>query len=95
MLVKPENMSSYKLSTLFTIALLLSLALTSYAAVLPEPAPARGDSPATTRHGDVEARNLEVEESCELGGAKGKEECLMRRTLAAHLDYIYTQKKKP
>jgi len=23
------------------------------------------------------------------------EECLMRRTLAAHVDYIYTQKNKP
>ncbi|XP_035549410.1 phytosulfokines-like [Juglans regia] len=94
MLVNPENMYSYKLSTLFTIALLLSLALT-YAAVLPEPAPTRGESLATTRYGDAEARNLEVDESCEVGGAKGKEECLMRRTLAAHLDYIYTQKNKP
>nr|GFB45297.1 phytosulfokines 3 [Tanacetum cinerariifolium] len=25
----------------------------------------------------------------------GKEECLMRRTLVAHLDYIYTQEKNP
>ncbi|CAK9320484.1 unnamed protein product [Citrullus colocynthis] len=25
----------------------------------------------------------------------GEEECLMRRTLAAHLDYVYTQKHKP
>lgn len=34
----------------------------------------------------------EVDESCE--GA-GEEECLMRRTLAAHVDYIYTQKHNP
>ncbi|KAJ9562399.1 hypothetical protein OSB04_007559 [Centaurea solstitialis] len=34
-----------------------------------------------------------VKESCE---GVGKEECLMRRTLAdAHLDYIYTQDKNP
>ncbi|GJZ50303.1 phytosulfokines 3-like protein [Tanacetum coccineum] len=25
----------------------------------------------------------------------GKEECLMRRTLVGHLDYIYTQEKNP
>ncbi|KAH7575428.1 hypothetical protein JRO89_XS02G0108600 [Xanthoceras sorbifolium] len=40
---------------------------------------------------DVEAEKL-LEEKCE--GA-GEEECLMRRTLAAHVDYIYTQKNKP
>ena len=33
------------------------------------------------------------DESCE--GMEGTEECLMRRTLAAHTDYIYTQKHKP
>ncbi|OWM64776.1 phytosulfokines-like [Punica granatum] len=33
----------------------------------------------------------EAEESCE---GRGEEECLMRRTLAAHIDYIYTQKHK-
>ncbi|KAL9681352.1 hypothetical protein QQ045_013135 [Rhodiola kirilowii] len=31
------------------------------------------------------------EENNRCNGA-GEEECLMRRTLAAHLDYIYTQK---
>ncbi|KAF7811096.1 Phytosulfokines 3 [Senna tora] len=36
--------------------------------------------------------DLEAEESCE---GIGEEECLMRRTLTAHLDYIYTQKHKP
>ncbi|TKY71226.1 Phytosulfokines 3 [Spatholobus suberectus] len=33
-----------------------------------------------------------VEETCQ---GIGEEECLMRRTLAAHTDYIYTQKLKP
>lgn len=39
-----------------------------------------------------EAEEVMVEESCE---GVGEEECLMRRTLAAHTDYIYTQKQKP
>ncbi|OVA10677.1 Phytosulfokine [Macleaya cordata] len=33
----------------------------------------------------------EITTSCE---GVGEEECLMRRTLVAHTDYIYTQKKK-
>ncbi|KAF7830525.1 Phytosulfokines 3 [Senna tora] len=33
------------------------------------------------------------DENCE--GVKEKDECLMRRTLEAHVDYIYTQKHKP
>ncbi|KAF8034909.1 hypothetical protein BT93_C1053 [Corymbia citriodora subsp. variegata] len=42
---------------------------------------------------DGEAEKVEeVEQSCE---GIGEEECLMRRTLEAHLDYIYTQKQKP
>ena len=40
----------------------------------------------------VEAEKVDIDESCE---GVGKEECLMRRTLAAHVDYIYTQKHKP
>ncbi|KHN36980.1 Phytosulfokines 3 [Glycine soja] len=43
-------------------------------------------------NGDVAATKEEInEESCE----EGTEECLIRRTLAAHVDYIYTQKHKP
>lgn len=41
---------------------------------------------------DVEVEKAMEEESCE---GVGEEECLKRRTLAAHLDYIYTQKHKP
>lgn len=40
----------------------------------------------------VEAEKVEIDENCE---GVGKEECLMRRTLAAHVDYIYTQNHKP
>ncbi|KAI4382099.1 hypothetical protein MLD38_008104 [Melastoma candidum] len=37
-----------------------------------------------------------VEEGCEEGSRMGKDyrDCLTRRSLAAHLDYIYTQKQK-
>ncbi|XP_076896040.1 phytosulfokines 3-like [Bidens hawaiensis] len=33
-----------------------------------------------------------IEESCQ---GIDEDECLMRRTLVAHIDYIYTQKKNP
>ncbi|KAK8596932.1 hypothetical protein V6N13_001543 [Hibiscus sabdariffa] len=40
----------------------------------------------------VEAESMDVDGNCE---GVGKEECLMRRTLAAHVDYIYTQHHHP
>lgn len=41
----------------------------------------------------VETEQVEgMDESCE---GIGEEECMNRRTLVAHLDYIYTQKQKP
>ncbi|KAL6964145.1 hypothetical protein U1Q18_035204 [Sarracenia purpurea var. burkii] len=67
------------------ITLLIFFELTCAA----RPGPAFHDvTPANTEHGDAE---VEFEESCE---GVGDEECLMRRTLAAHVDYIYTQKQK-
>ncbi|CAK7347397.1 unnamed protein product [Dovyalis caffra] len=72
-----------KLATLFTVALLLSFTLT-YAA---RPQPVLSDDSL-----DFKADEAAVVESCE---GLGEEECLMRRTLAAHVDYIYTQKHKP
>lgn len=39
----------------------------------------------------IDEENMEVNEGCE---GVGEDECLMRRTLAAHIDYIYTQNKK-
>ncbi|XP_059630272.1 phytosulfokines 3-like [Cornus florida] len=70
-----------KLNTLFMVALLLFFTLTC--AARPEP------SLATTQIG---VKNIEADEACE--GVQ-KEECLMRRTLVAHTDYIYTQEHKP
>ncbi|KAK7343535.1 hypothetical protein VNO77_12338 [Canavalia gladiata] len=46
-----------------------------------------------TQHGVLEEdKVVDVEETCD---GIGEEECLMRRTLVAHTDYIYTQKHKP
>lgn len=38
---------------------------------------------------NIEKQMNDVEESC--NNVEEEEECLMRRTLAAHVDYIYTQ----
>ncbi|KAE8682805.1 Phytosulfokine [Hibiscus syriacus] len=73
-----------KLHTLFAAALLLNFMLCY--AVRHDPA-----SLLTEYHG-VAAEKVDIDENCE---EVGKEECLMRRTLAAHVDYIYTQNQKP
>ncbi|CAL9002093.1 unnamed protein product [Prunus brigantina] len=75
-----------RVKALFFLAVLLCSTLV-YAA-RPEPA----FSAATSAKTQIEGVETEVDESCE--GA-GEEECLMRRTLAAHVDYIYTQKHNP
>ncbi|PSS31502.1 Phytosulfokine-beta like [Actinidia chinensis var. chinensis] len=59
------------------IALLASLMLT-YAAARPEP------SMVEIQHAGV----VDHEEGCE---GVNKEECLVKKTLNAHVDYIYTQ----
>ncbi|KAL6216722.1 PREDICTED: phytosulfokines 3-like [Fragaria vesca subsp. vesca] len=81
-----------KFTALFTIAallLLLSSELTS--AVRPEP----NSELKTVQHQGAGAdQNIDFEDgevSCE---GVNEEECLMRRTLVAHVDYIYTQKHK-
>ncbi|OMO50939.1 Phytosulfokine [Corchorus capsularis] len=73
-----------KLCTLLIAAFLLNFML-SYAA-RPEP------TLAITQQKEVEAEKVDIEENCD---GVGTEECLMRRTLAASLDYIYTQEHKP
>ena len=40
---------------------------------------------------EMEQEDQEAMRGCE--GGEGAEECLMRRTLVAHTDYIYTQGK--
>ncbi|GMI91076.1 phytosulfokine 4 precursor [Hibiscus trionum] len=68
-----------KLRNFFVAALLLNFML-CYAAF------------PLTEHQGVEAKKVDIDENCE---GVGKEECLMRRTLAAHVDYIYTRNHKP
>ncbi|KAI4315095.1 hypothetical protein L6164_027941 [Bauhinia variegata] len=72
-----------KLSALFFVALFLCFTFANAARPLPS----------NTQHGVVQTeRDEAVDESCD---GVTEEECLMRRTLAAHIDYIYTQKHKP
>ncbi|CAL5206116.1 unnamed protein product [Lathyrus oleraceus] len=78
-----------KLGTLFTLTLLLSLCLT-YASRFN-----LGFKDVSSLHEDIvgsKESSAELDdESCE--GIEEEQECLTRRTLMAHLDYIYTQHK--
>ncbi|PSR99929.1 Phytosulfokine-beta like [Actinidia chinensis var. chinensis] len=67
-----------KFTTLFMVAILASLVLT-YAAARPEP------SMVEAQHAGVVFAN---EEGCE---GLNKDDCLLKMTLKAHVDYIYTQ----
>ncbi|TMX04974.1 hypothetical protein EJD97_003759 [Solanum chilense] len=79
-----------KLNTFCMIAFLLFLALTC-ASSRPVRAPYHDVTPMEHTK-DKAAMKEDVEDRCE--GPGGEEECLMRRTLEAHLDYIYTQRHK-
>ncbi|KAM7507228.1 hypothetical protein LguiA_017681 [Lonicera macranthoides] len=70
-----------KATTLFILAILLCFTLSCTSR--PDPF-----TPEKTQYKGDEV----VDEKCE---GVGEEECLMRRTLVAHVDYIYTQKQKP
>jgi len=50
-------------------------------------------SPKTEQHADQGPQMNGFEENC--NNLDEEEECLMRRTLAAHVDYIYTQEHNP
>ncbi|XP_022762380.1 phytosulfokines-like [Durio zibethinus] len=85
---------SSKVSAFCMIMFLLFFTLSCASAARPEPASEvqYADTPIKTQHLDTETEKVQVEDSCD--GIE-EEECLMRRTLAAHIDYIYTQKTKP
>ncbi|KAI7727357.1 hypothetical protein M8C21_003503 [Ambrosia artemisiifolia] len=73
-----------------TLLLILALLLCLNPSYDARPAPT-----AITKHQNkdgVETAKIEIEEGCE---GINEDECLMRRTLVAHIDYIYTQKKTP
>ncbi|XP_022727350.1 phytosulfokines-like [Durio zibethinus] len=87
-----------KVSAFCMIVFLLFFTLSGAAAARPGPASALqyANTPIRTQHLDSEAEKVQVEDSCEgIEKEEEEEECLMRRTLAAHVDYIYTQKTKP
>ncbi|VVB05077.1 unnamed protein product [Arabis nemorensis] len=77
-----------KFTTIFFMALLLCSTLT-YAARLAPTITAASSSQTSVK--EIEGDKVE-EESC---NGIGEEECLIRRTLVAHTDYIYTQNHKP
>ncbi|KAF2295599.1 hypothetical protein GH714_033263 [Hevea brasiliensis] len=84
-------MVKLKFAILFILLTLLLCSTPLTYAARHEPAFSNGSLAKDQPQGVDEAEIVE-EQSCE--GA-GEEECLMRRTLAAHIDYIYTQKHKP
>ncbi|XP_010941950.1 phytosulfokines [Elaeis guineensis] len=69
--------------TLVLIALLLSVSLTQAARPVP----------VDPKQSSLEAVEQEMPEKVEGCEGLSEEECLMRRTLVAHTDYIYTQGK--
>ncbi|XP_051140273.1 phytosulfokines-like [Andrographis paniculata] len=70
---------------LFLLALLLFFSVCSAGRRTPA-----GDLPKSP--GNIGEEDVGVEESCK---GIGEDECLMRRSLNAHLDYIYTQSHNP
>ncbi|OMO63418.1 Phytosulfokine [Corchorus olitorius] len=79
------------------IVFLLFFILSSSTASAARPNPAAADHHhhSTQQVLDVgEAEQFDEVEEIRCDGID-ENECLMRRTLAAHIDYIYTQKNKP
>ncbi|XP_058080570.1 phytosulfokines-like [Magnolia sinica] len=75
-------------NTIVVLSLFLLLSLT-YAS-----RPGRvllNDIPQKTQQEVFDEENMDGGDGCD---GVGEEECLMRRTLVAHTDYIYTQKEK-
>ncbi|KAG6468236.1 hypothetical protein ZIOFF_072809 [Zingiber officinale] len=83
-------MAKHYATIFFLVSLLLSASLSCHA-IRHDPAT---DSSSSTHQKRVEedSSSSSFEEGC---GGVGEEECLMRRTLVAHTDYIYTQGKTP
>ncbi|KAG8368510.1 hypothetical protein BUALT_Bualt15G0053200 [Buddleja alternifolia] len=79
-----------KMATLCMTTILLFLSLSH---VIARREPAFHDvTPMETHRGDNEVQKEDVnQDSCD---GMGEDECMMRKTLEAHLDYIYTQKRK-
>ncbi|KAK1414564.1 hypothetical protein QVD17_30310 [Tagetes erecta] len=76
------------LTTLCMLAILL-FSMLSFTTARPIPT-FKGVTPFESHNTEEEVTKASAIENC-----SGEEECLMRRTLAAHLDYIYTKKNQP
>ncbi|KAJ7013322.1 hypothetical protein NC653_003115 [Populus alba x Populus x berolinensis] len=81
---------AYRLSTVCIIAVLLLSFTLTYAA--PPSQPCLYSFCLPLLKDNAEPETVKVEDGRD---GVGEEECLMRRTLAAQTDYIYTQKQKP
>ncbi|KAK4777564.1 hypothetical protein SAY87_017751 [Trapa incisa] len=79
-----------KLITFFMVALILSSTISQAVGARPDPASPMPEVD-SRNEGVEDDKAMEVEASCE---GMGEDECLMRRTLVAHIDYLYTQKTK-
>ncbi|GMI86514.1 phytosulfokine 4 precursor [Hibiscus trionum] len=79
-----------KVATFFLLTLLLSTL--SFAARTVPTFPNESLAKTQAKPQPQVAVEVEDEDRCE---GIAEDECLMRRTLAAHLDYIYTQKQNP
>ncbi|XP_019165796.1 PREDICTED: phytosulfokines-like [Ipomoea nil] len=80
-----------KVTSFCMIAFLVLLLAASQVVSRPVPATFSDVTPVDTNHGDKMAVRGGAEGNC---GGEGEEECLMRKTMEAHIDYIYTQKQK-
>ncbi|KAF7849164.1 hypothetical protein BT93_L1169 [Corymbia citriodora subsp. variegata] len=80
-----------KITALFLTSLLLCAILSCFAR--PEPVFLDVPTVETQRVGMETKREDDLMDRSYKG--VGEEECLVRRTLAAHIDYIYTQKHHP
>ncbi|XP_014513415.1 phytosulfokines 3 [Vigna radiata var. radiata] len=84
------KMSSKVTNATLCLAVLFLFLTSTYAGRL---GPASSSFTSTkTQNVALEEEKLDVEESCD---GISEEDCLMRRTLVAHTDYIYTQNHKP
>ncbi|KAG6600274.1 Phytosulfokines 3, partial [Cucurbita argyrosperma subsp. sororia] len=85
-------MASKLVTSIFTFLFLFFFLFSSTTSVFAQPIPgSTNTSPRTTRDGFKVVDDVLEEESCGIG----EEHCLMRKTLAAHADYIYTDKQRP
>ncbi|KAJ9537975.1 hypothetical protein OSB04_030708 [Centaurea solstitialis] len=79
-----------RITTFCMIAIVL---LSMLSCTVARPLPAFNDvTPVETHLTEEEVAKVKAQERC---SGPGEEECLARSTLAAHIDYIYTQKKRP